>query len=229
MTKRTPVRDERGQILIITAVTLTVILGIAALSVDASFMYDKRNRLYAAADAAAKGAALELARNPTATDTILQTFAYREITNLGFNPGGATVVGLWHSGTGPIDGSFAGNTNYVEVKVSENTATFFGGILGISSLTPAAWAVAGVVPSSTCMLALRTSGLSVVVSGAANIQAPSCAVMANSTGTPAMDIGGSGTIQASEVDVAASPPSPGRWSCRRRSGRGSRTRRRPRP
>ena len=49
-----PRRGERGQVIVLTALSMTMLLGIAALSVDAAFMYDKRNRLYAAADAAAK-------------------------------------------------------------------------------------------------------------------------------------------------------------------------------
>src|SRR6476646_2725538 len=38
----TPARDDRGQILILTALTMTVLLGISALAIDASFAYDKR-------------------------------------------------------------------------------------------------------------------------------------------------------------------------------------------
>ncbi len=60
--KRTPVGDQRGQILIVTVLSMTVLLGFAALSIDASFMYDRRNQLYAAADAAAKSVAAELHR-----------------------------------------------------------------------------------------------------------------------------------------------------------------------
>ena len=44
-------RDERGQVLIVTALTLTTLLAIAALAIDTAFMYDKRNHLAAAADA----------------------------------------------------------------------------------------------------------------------------------------------------------------------------------
>ena len=55
--------SERGSILILTALSMTVLLGIAALSIDISFMYDKRNRLHAAADAAAKSGAFEVRRD----------------------------------------------------------------------------------------------------------------------------------------------------------------------
>ena len=68
------VRGERGQILLLTALSMTTLLAMAALSIDASFMYDKRNRLYAAADAGAKSAALEVRRGNT-TPANLQAFA----------------------------------------------------------------------------------------------------------------------------------------------------------
>ncbi len=205
MTKRTPVRDERGQILIITAVTLTVILGIAALSVDASFMYDKRNRLYAAADAAAKGAALELARG-NSVQANLEAFAKREVSNHGFNPAGSTVVEVFCP---PVDGHFTGGScataGYVEVRLSENTSTFFGGVLGISSLTPGAWAVAGVVPSLTCMLALGGGTGFDIHNGNAVVNTTNCGVSVNSTSVspPALDAsGGSARVHASPIDVS---------------------------
>src|SRR5207245_2941529 len=50
---------ERGSILIMTALTLTGMLGVTALALDAAYMYDQRNRMGAAADGAALAAAQE--------------------------------------------------------------------------------------------------------------------------------------------------------------------------
>src|ERR1700680_2226322 len=89
MAKRTPARDERGQIVILTALSMTVLLAIAALAVDASFMYDKRTQLYAAADAAAKVVAAEVQRhprNPRVTHDALQNFANQQVRAHGFTP-----------------------------------------------------------------------------------------------------------------------------------------------
>ena len=55
-------RCERGQLLILMAVSMVAFLGITALSIDASYLYSQRNRLYAAADAAAKTGAIEVKR-----------------------------------------------------------------------------------------------------------------------------------------------------------------------
>jgi len=69
-----PIRlaGERGQILIITALGMIMLLGVAGLSIDASYMYDKRNKLFAAADAAAKIGAAEVHRNASVSAGALQ-------------------------------------------------------------------------------------------------------------------------------------------------------------
>jgi hypothetical protein len=128
------------------------LLGIAALTLDASFMFAKRNRLHAAADAAAKSAALEVLRNPTVAQGSLETFADQQVAAHGLTPvrlGGTTTVVV---NRGPSSGMFAGNTSYVEAIVSEPTGTFFGKILGWVSMTPGASAVAGAGNPSSCMI-----------------------------------------------------------------------------
>ena len=150
-----PLKGDSGQILVLTAVIMVVLLGIAALSLDASFMYDKRNRLQAAADAAAKSAAIEVLRNPGVALSSLEAFADQQVTAHGFSPsrsGGTTSVVVNH---GPSSGPFAGNVFYVEAIVSEVTSTFFGRILGMATMTPGAVAVAGSGNPSHCLIVLE--------------------------------------------------------------------------
>jgi hypothetical protein len=148
---------ESGSILILTALSMVVLLGIAALSLDVSFMYDKRNRLHAAADAGAKSAAFELQRNFSISLTDLRTFANQQVSAHGFNPAGTTSVVVNHP---PASGAFIGNLGYVEVIVSEPTSTFFGKILGWASMTPGARAVAGTSNNLACIITLKASGTS---------------------------------------------------------------------
>ena len=98
--------SERGSILILTALSMAVLLGIAALSLDISFMYDKRNRLYAAADAAAKSGAFEVRRDESISQTDLEAFANQQVSAHGFNPAGTTSVVVHHP---PINGAFTGD------------------------------------------------------------------------------------------------------------------------
>jgi Flp pilus assembly protein TadG len=145
-------RNQDGQILVLTTVSMVALLGVMALSLDASFMFEKRNRLHAAADAAAKSAAYEIIRNPTVALTSLEKFADQQVIAHGFLPtrqGGTTSVVVNH---GPSAGPFAGNVNYVEAVVSESTSTFFAQILGWFSMTPLATAVAGAGNPGACMI-----------------------------------------------------------------------------
>ncbi len=151
-TIRVQLRDQSGQILILTAVSMAVLLGIAALTLDASFMFAKRNRLHAAADAAAKSAAIEVIRNPTVAQASLEAFADQQVGAHGFvstRLGGTTTVVINH---GPSSGPFTGNSRYVEAVVSEPTSTFFGKILGWVSMTPGATSVAGAGNPYACLM-----------------------------------------------------------------------------
>lgn len=145
-------RADGGQILILTALSMTAMLAIAALSIDVSFMYDKRNQMAAAADAAAKSAAIEVYRQGTGVALArLQAFANEQVVRHGFSPATTTTVTVNH---GPTSGVHIGDLGFVEVIVSEPTATMFGRILGWASMTPGARAVAGISSGTNCLITL---------------------------------------------------------------------------
>jgi len=167
--------DDSGQILLLTVLSLTALLGVGALVLDASFMYGKRNRLSAAADAAAKSAGIEMFRNAGVTQASLEAFADQQVSAHGFTPqrsGGTTAVVV---NRGPSMGAFAGNANYVEVIVSEATSTFFASVLGLTSMTPGARAVAGLTSSGACLIVLGT-GTTALSIGNTTIDMPGCTV-----------------------------------------------------
>ena len=149
-------RQESGQVLVLAAVSMLALLGITALTLDASFMYAKRNRLHSAADAAAKSAAIEVLRNPGVSQASLEAFADEQVAAHGFVSsrvtGGTTSVVI---NRGPSSGPFAGNINYVEAIVSETTSTFFGKILGFVNMTPLASAVAGAGNPANCLMTVE--------------------------------------------------------------------------
>lgn len=195
---------ERGSILLLTALSMVVLLGITALAVDASFMYTERNRLAAAADAAAKSAAWELWRGGGAN---IQAFANREVVAHGFapNPGGDTDVTITIP---PDDGLHAGESGYAEVVISRTTSTFFGAILGFANMRPAARAVAGTSNGPNCIVTLAPPGYtpSSLNIGRTTLTMPNCSVASggNLEGTnPTADINASG-ISASSASCTGS-------------------------
>jgi Flp pilus assembly protein TadG len=135
--------DERGQLLVITAVAGLMLVSVAALSINAAFAYDRRNRLYAAADAAAKSGAIEVERNASISQTALEAFANQQVAAHGFTPAACgsltgTSVCVYHP---PVSGPYLGNSNFVEAVVSHRIPTFFGTVLALTQMNPGARAV----------------------------------------------------------------------------------------
>ena len=191
--------QESGQILVLAAVCMVALLGITALTLDTSFMFAKRNRLHAAADAAAKSAAMEVVRNSGVSQAALEAFADQQVGAHGFSStrlGGTTSVVV---NRGPATGPFAGNVNYVEAILSEATDTFFGKILGFVSMTPLARAVAGAGAPSNCLIinedltfgntTFTLNGCGIGVGGDLTGDNPNALV----TGTPTPPVGVTGT------------------------------------
>jgi Flp pilus assembly protein TadG len=186
--------NERGQILILTAVSMVVLLGLAALSLDASFMYEKRNRLFAAADAAAKSAAIEVHRGNTTSGNLL-SFAQDQVAYHGY-----ATADLVQLNNPPLSGPFAGDSKYVEAIVQETTSTFFATVLGFATMTPGARAVAGMSSSTTC-LATLSSGNSSLSIGNGTLNLPGCSVQ-DAGGLDATNPNASIT-NSPEIDVSA--------------------------
>lgn len=130
--------------------SMVLLLGILAFAVDSSFLYTERNRMAAAADAAAKSAAIELKRRPGISTADLTTFAQHEVVAQGF--AASNVVAVNH----PPDGTsaFSGNSGMVQVKVSRPTNTFFASVVNAawSSVSPLAVAVAGAAAPGNCLI-----------------------------------------------------------------------------
>jgi hypothetical protein len=205
MIRKRPTRQETGSILVMTALVLTVLLAITALAIDAAFMYDERNHMAAAADAAALAGAREMKRSPTAN---LQTFANYEVAVHGL-PAGDTSVAVHRP---PTSGSFIGNTKYVEVLVSRPVSTFFARLFGRNTMTVGARAVAGLgaaepsnftvfgcstVPACEASPNLNhamtlTGGSSVTVNGTIDI---------NSSDAVALQVGSGGNLTAPDINV----------------------------
>ena len=180
-----------------TALGLVMLLGITALAVDASFFYDTRNRMAAAADAAALGAAQELLRSGSAN---LQAFANHEVTLHHFNPNGEVTVTV-NSPPQNTGSPFYNNANFVEVIVSRDVPTFFMKLYGRSAMTVGARAVAGIGVSSSCLITLGSTGVGLSIDKNSVISAAGCALSVNSTDPAAVTVLQNTTVTAASIDV----------------------------
>lgn len=140
--------EPRGQVLIIGAVAMVVLLGIAALVVDLGFGWMLRRHEQNAVDPAAVAAARYL---PDIADGDPWTEAYRAacfyVQEHGFFTGddalctGARAAGDMYVGT-PRSGGYAGDTGAVEVWINADHEVFFGRLFGQSTAFVSTGAVA---------------------------------------------------------------------------------------
>ncbi len=119
--------------LVLTAILLVVLLGMAALAIDTGGMDQAETQAQQAADAAALAAADSLPAMATAT-TSATTYAND-------NDPGATVS---------VQTPYNGSSSEVEVRVSTTRRNVFAGILGQPTTTVSATAIAKATPQDNC-------------------------------------------------------------------------------
>lgn len=191
MSSTTDGRGERGQILVLFVGGLFVILVIAALAFDVGLMLVERRDQQNAADAAALAGARYVAAAPadlTAKAKAESAARAVAVTN-GFDdadPNQDVTVNI-----PPTSGTFAGFDGFIEVVVSSNRASVFGGIIGVGGWDVAARAVAANQQGLSLpfgMLALKTECKAIHISGngtvysASNIQSNSPCTLAEGGG-----------------------------------------------
>ncbi len=198
---RSPHAGERGQVLPLFAVCIMVLMGFAGMSVDVgSLQYDQRQQ-QTAADSAAIGGAQALVSSPRGCPewTMANAAAIADAAKNGFTngSGGVTVTT-----TNPItSGPFSGNSCAVEVQISAPHPTFFSKFFGLSGgeTTQAVAELAG--ENAGCIYLLSTTATSDLTN--ANIDAPKCSIIINSSGSPNMS---NSTIAAAAITYAGTAP-----------------------
>lgn len=125
----TRLSNERGQALVLSALFLTVMLGMAAVAVDVGSWYHADRQAQAAADASALAAAQELPYDTVTAEGHAETYATK-------NGGGLKTV------------AFTGDTveDTVSVEIEREAPGFFSQVLGVSAVTVNAKASARAAP-----------------------------------------------------------------------------------
>jgi len=164
-TRGLPLRDDRGAVLALGAMALTVAIGSAALASDFAYLYLLRRELQKAADGAALSAALALPdvdRSEAAARRSVDTAL------AGAPPAVAVVFGAYRPGDAddrvtPARDRFlagAGDADAVRVELAATRSTLIGAVLGRPSAALSASAVAiGADPTASLRL---SSGLATV-------------------------------------------------------------------
>ncbi|MBT7071307.1 MAG: Tad domain-containing protein [Anaerolineae bacterium] len=135
-------KTERGQAIVMIAIAIVGLIGFTALAIDGGNAFSDRRNAQNAADTAALSAALAKVRNND-WNAIGQTLASSNGYN---NDSISNTVNLYNP---PIDGTYAGNNEYIQVIIVSHVDTFFASIVGVEQLTNTVEAVARAKPAIT--------------------------------------------------------------------------------
>jgi Flp pilus assembly protein TadG len=136
---------EAGQMLVLAALVLPVLLGFSGLAIDVGMLLKHRTERQRTADAAALAGAQYLAYNPTAPLADAKQIACDYAQKNGYGNGSCnnSEVEVYIP---PISGPAAGDDSFVEVIVKRTDNTFFLSVVGVQDATVKARAVGGAVP-----------------------------------------------------------------------------------
>ena len=182
-----------GQVMVLICVALLAIVGMIAVVTDFSFMQDQRNMMQTAADSAAMAGAEELNYGD------LVAAGKADAASNGFTNGqnGVTVAVNNPPSTGPN----TSNTAYVEAIVTMPEPSYFLRVLGVSSISVSARAVAYEGNGPNCIYAMDpTASGAVSINGNVNIQS-GCGLLVDSSASSGMTVNGNVMINAPAIGV----------------------------
>lgn len=110
-------KEERGSIVVIVALAMTALMGLAALAIDVGRMYVERQRLSVVADAAALSGAQYLPHDQAGAAAAVQTYLQKN----GVDPATATV-------------SLAEDIRHISVGLSKKVPMTFARVLGFDEV-----------------------------------------------------------------------------------------------
>jgi Flp pilus assembly protein TadG len=190
-------RNESGQVLVVTALCMLVLIGMLGIALDVGWLYRAKRNVQIAADAAAVAAALDFKYNGSGTSNTTAGRAASAQNGITNGVGGAVVT----INIPPADGPNASSNGYVEAIVTVPTSTLFMNLLGSHSVTVGARAVVGTGSGSGCIWTLARSGADISYTGSGGLKAQNCNIYDDSSASDAMQLTGSGTITAKSIGI----------------------------
>ena len=190
-------RDRRGNVAILTAASLPVLVGFTGLGVETGYWYFEQRRLQTVADLAAYSGAV-VARGRGNGAAIVEA-ASSEAAFHGFSAAKGTIDVNWPPSRGANI-----NGRSVEVVLRQQYQRTFLSLFNDDPVDLAARAVAAFEePNQACVIALdETANESLLVSGSADASFTGCTLMSNSLADDALSIRGAVRLTASCLSSA---------------------------
>lgn len=139
-------KSERGQALILIVFAIIGLIGMTGLAVDGGNAYAERRRAQNAADTTALDAALARVRGGNLFSEGLARAASNAYVDADYGAGSSDPDVNVEIYNPPNDGPYEGDDEYIQVKITATIPTYFGRVLGISTITNQVEAVARAKP-----------------------------------------------------------------------------------
>ena len=190
--------SEDGQALVLTAICMTVLMGFLGLAIDVGLLFQTRQRVQTAADAAATAAALDYLYGGSVTSA--QAAGKAAAAQNGFTDGSNSVTVTINvpPKSGPDQSG-----NFAEAIIGDPSSTNFMSLFGFHTVNVGGRAVAGSpAAGNACIWLMATSGTGLALQGSYSININSCGIYINSPDSNAVTVtGNGGTLNASFVDA----------------------------
>jgi len=185
-------RAKRGQIIVLVALSITVLLGFLGLATDIGVLWATKRKAQTAADAAAvAGVNATLGTNSSGYST-----AASDVASLnGFTNGSSgTTVAV----SEPTPSGYPSGT-YVQVNITKQVSTYFLGVIGYRTIPITVSALAGDTSGENSIIALNGSGNGITIdSSAVNV---GCGLISNSSSSSSLTVKNGGSISAATIGV----------------------------
>ena len=206
-------RSESGQVLVLTALSMTTMLGFMGFAVDVGQLFHAKRGLQAAVDDAAISGAVaykyDTSGGGAANSTHIQNAAAAAVAANGIS--NVTVTSSFSGSvttptlavmSPPVDGPNTGSASFVEAILTVPESTYFMRIFGFNSINVTTRAVAGNGgQSSACIYILNPSGSQqMYMGGKFTVDAPGCGIVINSNDPCALYFNGGGQGQSSSLN-----------------------------
>ena len=198
---------RRGSVTVMVSVCLIGLLSFVALSIDGGLFMDRKQKVQAAADAAALAAVEDLFLN--------------WIYNKGLDPNGTAAAAAVASASAngfsspppvvnipPLSGPFTGLPGYAEVIITYDQQRYFSRVFGTDNVTISARAVAQgvwVAPKIGILVLNPTAPGSLTDTGGGSVSVTGAPLIVDSNSPTAITTTGGSTITATEIDVVGVP------------------------
>ncbi len=200
-------QNENGQVLVLTALCMTVLIGFMALAIDVGIVFRAKRSMQIAADAAATAAALDYFYNSgsgTAV-TAAETVGTKAANANGYTTASGAAITMHSGNLGQITTPWHNSAGFFEAIITQPSPTAFLGYFGIGSMNVEARAVAGTPGGNKkdCIYILAPSGnlgpgksgngdSTVWLQGSFELNAVHCGIQIDGTASDTLYYNGSG-------------------------------------